>query len=211
MNPGRKTADIGKHVRATSVAADCRPRRLSHFKCDPRGGWIPLDSPIRFRRADVVVFSFACEGMNANPCARHVHRLSPRRCCTERYDSPSCRKKDALCLVVRRSVQSRTRTHLYREQASQLPHDNRVTAQKPQASSGHRPSLFAPCLPRLDPGQIIDGAALDRAFEDSLLSRNQSKIGHAQEETMFYYSGDGIDLTGDRVGVIDEHAGTIED
>ena len=44
--------------------------------------------------------------------------------------------------------------------------------------------------------------SLDRTLDDPLLTRNESKVGHAQEEAMFHYSNDRVNPGRDRLWVL---------
>ena len=51
---------------------------------------------------------------------------------------------------------------------------------------------------------------LERTLDDLLLTRNQSQVGHVQEEAMFHYPYDGVDLGRDLFRVFNEKAGAVE-
>jgi hypothetical protein len=52
--------------------------------------------------------------------------------------------------------------------------------------------------------------SLDRTLGYLLLSRNQSKAGHFQEEAMFHYSNDAVFLSSDPFRVFGKEAGVAE-
>ena len=51
---------------------------------------------------------------------------------------------------------------------------------------------------------------LNRALDYLPLTCYKSEFGHVQKKTVFYHSRNGIDLSGDGVGIFDYLAGAIE-